>query len=853
LNIIRIGKLENLDHQRLLYCHRVLTCDFSANASIFFCGKQHPVYFHPSRLAGALENATSKDNTLTAWFKLNQSDTDANEYLYPEIPEHYTFVQSSRKWKKRQRGHAKTIGRMYTVSITQGDIFYLRLLLLHVRGAQSFEEVRTVDGIVCETFKEAAIQRNLLEDDKEWENCLAEAEELAMPRQLRHLFAIICVYCSPSNPFQLWENHKTHFIEDFVNRGLNVDQAEFRALSEVECTLSANGKCLHDFNLKITNCNFELLLDEGMSFVEARQRGDQLMNKLNPLQKSAFDKIMKALNDDNHSERLFFLDGPGGSGKTFTYNTLYYAICGIRMGITNCASTGIAASLLPFGNTYHSTFGLGPNFTSETVSSITIKSRAGKALAQTKIIVWDECTMTPHYALDVIDRLIRDLTNDKRPFGGKIILLGGDFRQTLPIVRRGNRVKTVETCLKSGRLWHLFTPLKLCTNERTLGDPDRNFSDWLLELGDGTLTNSEGLGEDIIEIPPEMVEKGSLIDSIFGKTILPNQVDEFKDKAILTPKNEDVHKLNYKILQRLEGNSLIYPSVDSILLEDESTINPTDYPVEYLNTLQPGGCPVHYLALKKGAIIMLLRNLNKDNGLCNGTRMVVEEMLHHCIVAKVMSGKSKNEIVYIPRIDIATTEMYLPFQLKRRQFPIMLAFVMTINKSQGQSMTQVGIYLPNSVFSHGQLYVAFSRCRSKAGIRVQVLDNGLQGKLIKDSDRVFTKNVVYKEVFDNKTHSVPSYELGDDEFVQLVNNLEDELFTNFTMEEWNPDDDFGCELILEQEVEQVQLEIVEPTHPVLDEPMQVTEPQPCSSRGVTLQCPPSPQRHIYYAADDDSD
>jgi len=157
--------------------------------------------------------------------------------------------------------------------------------------------------------------------------------------------------------------------------------------------------------------------------------------------------------------------------------------------------------------------------------------------------------------------------------------------------------------------------------------------------------------------------------------------------------------------------------------------------------------PLHRLKLKVGVIIMLLRNLNKKRGLCNGTRLIVKSLRPHVIQAEILQGKFQGKQVLIPRIDLITEGNELPFELRRRQFPVMLAFSMRINKSQGQSLKYVGIYLPVPVFGHGQLYVAFSRCTKKQNVKVKILPKQNQGKLVDGVDKWFTVNCVHKEIF----------------------------------------------------------------------------------------------------------
>lgn len=152
--------------------------------------------------------------------------------------------------------------------------------------------------------------------------------------------------------------------------------------------------------------------------------------------------------------------------------------------------------------------------------------------------------------------------------------------------------------------------------------------------------------------------------------------------------------------------------------------------------------PKHELKLKVGCVIMVMRNLNQIMGICNGTRMVVKKCLPNSIVCDILTGIQVGTTHIIPRIEMEPSDTKWPFEFKRIQFPVQLCFAMTINKSQGQSLNKVGIYLPRSVFTHGQLYVAVSRVTSPSGLHV-LIDSDSGG-----SSNV-TANVVFEEVFYN--------------------------------------------------------------------------------------------------------
>ena len=159
------------------------------------------------------------------------------------------------------------------------------------------------------------------------------------------------------------------------------------------------------------------------------------------------------------------------------------------------------------------------------------------------------------------------------------------------------------------------------------------------------------------------------------------------------------------MIDRFPDDEHVFYSFDSV---EDDTHN--SYPLDFLNSLTPNGLPPHQLKVKKNCPVILLRNLDPHHGLCNGTRMVVRSFKNNVIDAETVNGQHAGDRVFIPRIPMSPSEdLSLPFKFKRKQFPLRLSIAMTINKAQGQTIPYVGIYLPEPVFSCGQLYVALSR------------------------------------------------------------------------------------------------------------------------------------------------
>ena len=131
------------------------------------------------------------------------------------------------------------------------------------------------------------------------------------------------------------------------------------------------------------------------------------------------------------------------------------------------AWTGIAANLLKNGKTAHTTFKLSLNITESTTCNVKHNSNDGKKFKEVQIIIWDEIFMTSKFAFEAGDRLLQYICNVKEIFGGKTVLVSGDFRQILPVFRHGSRIEVIENSVKSSYLWPNFIRMTLNENLRT--------------------------------------------------------------------------------------------------------------------------------------------------------------------------------------------------------------------------------------------------------------------------------------------------------------------------------------------------------------------------------------------------
>jgi hypothetical protein len=192
---------------------------------------------------------------LTAFFRYNTENPGEPACLYERFPWNHVFVETERRWKLWEQQIA--IGRMYHANPISGERFFLRLLLTVVQSSKSYEELRTVNGVIHETFHAACYALGLLEDDREWIYCFNEGVVFARESSLRQLYALALVYEGISHPLAIWEQFRVHFCDDITPQrlerltyqpGLQDPHFDY-GLYLIERQLKSMNKTLADFYL----------------------------------------------------------------------------------------------------------------------------------------------------------------------------------------------------------------------------------------------------------------------------------------------------------------------------------------------------------------------------------------------------------------------------------------------------------------------------------------------------------------------------------------------------------------------------------------------------------------------------
>lgn len=272
------------------------------------------LFAETDNLGNVLDNPSASKTMLTEWFVANQKYKSARSLTYLDFPNEWVWNKSDKVWAKRKlkKKMGSKIGRIYHVHPGTGELFFLRMLLMAVHGATCFEDLRTHNGRVYDTFQEACQSRGLVGDDNEWFKLFDEAIVWATPFQLRHLFMTVLLHCEVGNGRALFERFWPSMAEDMSYRlssalgnsryDVPPDYLQECLLSELASIFTRNGSCLASFNLTsrtipVNDGCYNKLVDEELSYdtVMLAAEADNLYCKLNDEQRAIHHEIVSTV------------------------------------------------------------------------------------------------------------------------------------------------------------------------------------------------------------------------------------------------------------------------------------------------------------------------------------------------------------------------------------------------------------------------------------------------------------------------------------------------------------------------------------------------------------------------------
>ncbi|EFO87587.1 hypothetical protein CRE_05635 [Caenorhabditis remanei] len=704
--------------------------------------------------AGRMCQEKSK-GMMNAWFEANQKpdqitdDISTTDLTLSEMSSYYKFDTKAQKFILRERDYShRIIGRIQPPQPRFLERTATRILAEAVRGPTCWEDLRSYRGTVYASCLEAARARGLMNGDTEWDLALTEIAELRIPVECRRFFASILLNCAPSDPKNLWTLHWKDLIN--TNNTWSDAQRIAHALRHIQFLLARHRMELSDFELgkeydedNLPNFRPEDDVDNPnivhLNRNEHKEKGREMFKKLNKKQEEFVTGVLKLVNVVGKS-RMVYVGGAGGTGKTFCYKTIHHILMSKKKSVACVSHYGIAACLLPDGCTAHRKFSIPLEVVERMVCKVDAEGSEAAALRLLDCIIWDEVCMTDRRILHAVDDLFRILKGEADiPFGGVLIIMGGDWRQILPIVEgvRGHGVS--DYTLKTSTMWDKMTKFELTENQRAINDPE--YAKLILHIGNGT--NYVDEKRQMVHIPEQFVERAG--DKALADWVFPdvNKIEETKTAALLTIDNKTALRMNDFILDKLDGVVRTFFSTDT---SDKTTGFTAD--VSVFQTVTPSGMPPHRLRLKVKAQVVLLRNLSVEQGLCNGTRLTVEAFGNDVIFCSVNTPTSKSpKTVYLHRMIMCPTGNGAnSCGFRRLQYPIRLAYACTINKSQGQTLSRCGLLVHSAVFSHGQLYVAMSRVQRAEDFRMWHTKRVTEGYDNIVGGGILVRNVVYRDV-----------------------------------------------------------------------------------------------------------
>jgi len=555
----------------------------------------------------AADNSTS---TLLQWFALNTRDPAARTLLYKDVPKRYTWNNQLKVWRLRKYMGCKKVARMHGVSSHNVELFMLRRLLLTVPGATCWEDLRTVEGQVFPTFESAARARGMLNDDSELSAAFQEiVQSTVNDSSIRRQFMLHLVFCRPVQP--------AAFFSQFQN-SLFPPGCDIAQVWEEMATLA------HEFNISWEDLGIHppvvnvgaLPLLESFDPVLCGEEADSQWERLNAEQRQVAEEFLAAINEPRgEGSKVFMLQAPGGCGKSFVANYIAARVRS-RGAVAICvAASAQAAAVLAGGRTAHGQLRI--PIECDGGSYLDLKVNEKREIANAAALLWDEASMVADTVADCVNRSFQDIMQCKLPFGGMPVLFIGDWRQLLPVVPRSSgEHHTLQKC----SWWQHTKVLRLFHNWRC------QHPRWMQLLDD------VGMGR-IAKVEVDAAAVRHTVDDIIAHVWADAANGTAAPKAILTLTLDDAAVINRQIIRALPGNLIVATCCDTYLDCKE----PDLYPEEFVQSLQMSGVPHGQLDLKVGARYIIIRNMDKSNGVVNGAQILCTALTsriitgaHHC-------------------------------------------------------------------------------------------------------------------------------------------------------------------------------------------------------------------------------
>jgi len=732
------------------------------------------------------------------WWTENNSLAEFNENDFcADITANFPMiVYASKKVYlfSRDPNREKSIVRMNWLYPTAGEIFYLRILLFN-RPGMSFDDYKTYEGIQHQSFQHSAMAQGYVDDSNQAYLAFQSILSCSTPEELRAFLVLMTIEGYPTLCILDNSAYLERLYEDYYHTDPDCHQSHPRSknkmLLDLKRRFEIQGKDIMEacgFPMPVDDAPVSELERHKMMYDAAEQ--EQLFDILNRdypntnEQEEVFQLIKTAI--DNKERLILFIQGSAGTGKSTFAKKVNAYVRSKNLISLGCCANALACQVYGDKGEYttaHDLFGIpviedddDMDHISEMCSKYMNNPQKQQLLCEAALINWDEALSNHKHCLVIAFAIMQ-------MFLGQVLLLMGDWRQCPAVVKNAAMSEIVSASMLNSPYWEMVTVKVFTINlrlQKTSIESCRNiievnnavqfnkeqqdYIDMLDIIGDGRALTEE-TSKHVVDVYSENVSfdgtrtialpnikslcnVNEAVDWLFPEGFDP---DKMHLKAILCSTNLIVDEWNSVIQAKNMNPIREYGSTDKIKdMDDPNKILARMLNESVLQKYNVTGVPPHKLLLKKDDICMIMRNVDRKEGLAKNLRVKIVAMHDDCIRVCTLNPTRRRHY-NIPRIFFSISLSFgRSVKIERKQFPLRLAYSMTYNKSQGQEFEQALVDIRNPPFTHGHLYVSLSRVRIAKNVRLFTnppIESALSGTTVvppNPPDPPIVTNVVYE-------------------------------------------------------------------------------------------------------------